>query len=74
MIPATAYHLALALETAAERTMPLKPRPKLKGISIGGSFKATDKGKIEPTINRKLSTSQKIAAKKNPKKKWRAAK
>ena len=54
--------------------MPLKPRPKLKGISIGGSFKATDKGKIEPTINRKLSTSQKIAAKKNPKKKWRAAK
>jgi hypothetical protein len=73
MIPATALHLALALETAAERKMALKPRPKLKGIPIGGSFKATDGGKVEPKPKRaKLSPPAQYAAK--TKRKWRAAK
>ena len=74
MIPATALHLALALETAAERKMALKPRPKLKGIPIGGSFKATDGGKVEPkTKGAKLSPPAQYASK-NKRKFRRAAK
>jgi len=53
--------------------MPLKPRPKLKGIPIGGSFKATDDGKLEPKPKHsKLSPHAQYAAKN--KRKWRAAK
>ena len=53
--------------------MPLKPRPKLKGIPIGGSFKATDTGKVEPKPKRaKLSPHAQYAAKN--KRKWRAVK
>lgn len=54
--------------------MPLKPRPKLKGIPIGGSFKTTDSGKIEPKPKRaKLSPHAAYAAK-NKRRYRRAAK
>ena len=54
--------------------MPLKPRPKLKGIPIGGSFKATDTGKVEPKPKRaKLSPHAAYAAK-NKRRYRRAAK
>lgn len=62
MIPATAYHLALALETAAERTMPKKPTPMLKGIKVSGV--AMKDGKIveKPIYH---SVSARIAAAKS---------
>lgn len=73
MIPATALHLALALETAAERTMPKKPTLVRRGIPIGGSFKATDDGKLEPKPKRAKLSPHAAYASKN-KRKWRAAK
>jgi hypothetical protein len=72
MIPVTALHLALALEKAA--SMPLKPRPKPKGIPIGHFSIETDAtGKTKIKQKRKpRSTPQEIASRKR--KKWRAAK
>lgn len=72
MIPATALHLALALEKAA--AMPKKPTPTRKGIPIGNfaiEADATGKTKLRPK-RKARSTPQEIAARKR--KKWRAAK
>lgn len=68
------YQICHALNEAlaAEQTMLLKPRPKLKGIPIGGSFKATD-GKIEPKPKRaKLTPPAQYAAKN--KRRWKSVK
>lgn len=72
MIPATAYHLALALERAA--SMPKKPTPSRKGIPIGHfsiETDATGKTKIKPK-RKARSTPQEIASRKR--REWRAAK
>lgn len=49
----------------------MKPRPKLKGRTpLGNQYKLDDKGKLVFTGNPKTSVSQKIAAKKKPKRKF----
>jgi hypothetical protein len=73
MIPAPAIQIALAFDKAVERTMAKAPTLVRRGIPIGGSFKATDTGKVEPKPKRaKLSPPAQYAAKN--KRKWRAAK
>ena len=53
--------------------MPKKPTIVRRGIPIGGSFKTTDSGKVEPKPKRfKLNPHAQYASKN--KRKWRAAK
>jgi hypothetical protein len=75
MIPATAYHLALALETAAERTMAKAPTLVRRGIPIGGDFKTIEEGrtKLKPKPKgAKLSPHAQYASKN--KRRWKPAK
>lgn len=67
MIPASAYHLALAYERAAEReTMPKKPTPLDKRYTV------KDGKIVKAKSHAKFSRPAQYAAK--TKRKWRAAK
>lgn len=76
MIPSTAYHLYMALESAAlrqETAMPLKPKPKLKGIPVGKFDAIADAaGKMKVKPNKKNQTLQQQYASKN-KRRFKAA-
>ena len=62
MIPATAYHYLLALEAA----MPLKPKPKPKGIPVGSYDAVKDAaGKMKIKPKKKHKTLQQQYASKN---------
>ncbi len=71
MLPQTALCYIHALEAA----MAKKPTPVRKGIPIGSRHKINPKtGILERVENPRLSVSAKIAKRKNPARKWMAAK